>query len=115
MGFRSIKKGNIVADGSEQTVLETELIGRVSGYLDLAEMEAGDVITIRQYLTVDGTYRKYHTESYSGVQADPMVYMTPKEVASKLKLTLEQTAGTFRGFPHDFILEEADVAVRFSA
>ena len=108
MGFRSVKKGNLVADGSEQTMLETEAIGRISGYVDLAQMEAGDSVTVRQYVAVNGTYRKYHAEEYSGVQANPVVYITPKEIASGLKVSLEQTAGTFRAFFYDFILEEGE-------
>lgn len=106
MGFRSIAEGSILADGSEQTILEVTQSGRFSGYVSLAELKTGDIVRLRQYVEIIGVYAKYWDQQYSGVQNDPAIYITPKEVASKMRVTLEQTAGVFRQFGYNFIVEE---------
>lgn len=101
-----LKSGNLTADGSEQTLLEFMGVGRIVGYVDLGNMVGGDVIIIRQYMKVveGGNYRKYAEESY-GAQAEPILYIKPKETDFALKITLQQTAGPFRSFPYNFLRE----------
>jgi hypothetical protein len=106
MGFRSIAEETVLADGTEQIVLEVDKSGRFSGYIDLSEMQAGDTLRIRQYVAINGAYKRYATEQYSGAQSDPVVYITPKEVATRMKVTMEQTAGVFRRLPCNFVVEE---------
>lgn len=103
---KPIKKGNLNANGSEQTVVEAMGIGMVDGYLDLAAMQLGDVIQIKQYVKVEGSYRLYAGESYSGVQITPVLYCPKKTVDTGMKITLQQTAGTFKRFPHAFYRED---------
>lgn len=102
-----LKDGNITADGSEQTLFEFMDIGRVSGYVDLGEMQAGDVIIIREYMKVEdgGAYRRYDQSDYSGLQSDPLLYIHPRETDKAIKLTLQQILGIYRSFPHSFLRE----------
>jgi hypothetical protein len=99
--------GLITADGSEQTLLLFSGLGRISGNIDLSNMQAGDTVRIRQYLQVvaGGAWRRYWMETYSGVQTDPLVYITPKESDFNVRVTLEQTAGVLRTFEYNFIKE----------
>jgi len=104
--LKTLKVGNMHADGSEQLLLEFIDIGKVSGYVDLSEMGLGDKAEIRQYLLVNGVYQKYADEAYSDAQSLPIVYITPKETDKGLKVTLQQTAGFMRSYDNRFILEE---------
>ena len=100
--------GVIVMNGSEQTVVEYIGMGRVMGYLDLTSMASGDTIVIRQYVRLrrDGGYKRYAEETYSGAQPDPVVYVKPKESNYGIKITLQQTAGTFKLIEYNFLKEE---------
>jgi hypothetical protein len=104
--FESFAKGTLVADGSEQVVMEISEAARVSGYISLANMEAGDTVIIMQYVRLlNGEYKRYASETYTGVQENPIVYITPKELASGMKVTLQQTSGTYKTFDYLFIKE----------
>jgi len=101
-----IAKGTITADGTEQTLLEyTEQASVISGYVDLSEMTLGDTVIIRQYMKTekDGEYKKYAEETYIGKQDIPLVYITPKVIDVAVKITLQQTAGTFKTFTFSFM------------
>jgi hypothetical protein len=102
-----LKKGTLIADGTEQTLLEFVGVGVVSGHIDLQNMEEGDVVIIRQYIKVkeDGEYKKYAEETYTGIQELPVIYITPKAVDIAMKITLQQTSGTYKSFDYNFIRE----------
>lgn len=104
--FSSIKKGNIMADGTEQTILEFEDVGKVMGYIDLSNMETGDTVVMKQYMKIlNGDYKRYAREIYTGLQEDPILYIKCKETELGIKVTLQQTAGVFRSFDYNFIRE----------
>jgi hypothetical protein len=104
--FEPFAKGTLVADGSEQVVMEVSGSVRVSGYISLANMETGDTVVIRQYMKLlNGEYKRYASETYTGAQENPIVYITPKELASAIKVTLQQTSGTYKTFDYLFIKE----------
>lgn len=102
-----LKSGNLVADGTEQTLLEFVNIGRISGYVDLGNMQVGDKVIIRQYMKLvrGGNYREFEGVPYSGVQDSPVLYIEPKETDFAIKITLQQTVGSYRSFPHNFMRE----------
>jgi hypothetical protein len=102
-----LKKGTLIADGTEQTLLEFVGVGIVSGHVDLQNMAADDTVVIRQYIKLkdDGAYKKYAEEAYTGVQSLPDIYITPKAVDIAMKITLQQTTRTFKSFDYNFILE----------
>jgi hypothetical protein len=102
-----LKKGTLTADGTEQTVLEFVDVGVISGHIDLQNMVEGDAVVIRQYIKVKdgGEYKKYAEETYVGAQSLPIVHVTPKAVDIAMKITLQQTSGTFKNFDYNFIRE----------
>jgi len=102
-----LKKGTLIADGTEQTLLEFVGVGVISGHIDLQNMKEGDVVIIRQYIKVkeDGEYKKYAEETYTGIQELPVIYITPKAVDIAMKITLQQTSGTYKSFDYNFIRE----------
>jgi hypothetical protein len=103
----SLKKGTLIADGTEQTLIEFVGVGIVSGHVDLQNMDEGDTVIIRQYIKVkdDGEYKKYAEETYTGVQTSPVVHITPKAVDVAMKVTLQQTTGNYKSFDYNFIKE----------
>jgi len=106
-GLKPLKSGNLAADGSEQTLLEFTEVGRIIGYVDLGNMQAGDSVVIRQYMKIveGGNYRKYAEETYSGILVEPLLYIHPRETDVAIKVTLQQTVGVFRNFPNNFMRE----------
>ncbi len=113
MGIEVIKEGHLTADGTEQTLVEFTELGKMEGYVDLSNLTPGDTVILRQYQKVSAVYRQYAEESYSGVQALPAVYITPKSGKDGIKITLQQTAGILRAFTYCFFKEtEVEAAER---
>lgn len=104
----AFQDGTIMADGTEQVLVEYTNVGRIMGYLDLSNMQSGDTLVIRQYMKVvdGGSYKKYAEESYSSVQTIPVIYLTPKESDIGMKITIQQTAGVLRSFDYNFVREK---------
>jgi hypothetical protein len=101
-------EGSITMDGSEQTVVLDEVAGNpqrfLEGYVDLSPMASGDTIVVRQYMKISATgdYVKYAEETYSGSQPIPLLYVTTKPGRYGIKVTVQQTAGTYRTFTYQF-------------
>jgi len=101
-------EGTLVADGSEQNLILDEVEGNpqrhLEGYLDLSSLQDGDVVIIRQYMKISptGNYVKYAEETYSGAQSLPLLHIITKPARYGLKLTLQQTQGTYRSFTYQF-------------
>jgi hypothetical protein len=106
--LKPIKSGNLLADGSEQMLLEFEGVAKIIGYVDLSAMTIGDTVIIRQYmkLATAGSYKKYAELPLVGVQPEPLLYITPKETDVAILITLQQTTGTFKRYPHNFMEED---------
>ena len=105
---KTIKSGNLHANGTEQTLIEFIGSAVVSGYVDLSEMQLGNVVVIKQSIKLKQgtTYRQYAEETYNGPQKDPVLYFTPKRTDVALKITLQQTTGLFKNFDNNFIGED---------
>jgi hypothetical protein len=100
-------KGTLIANGEEQTLIEFIGVGTISGYVDLQNMEEGDEIIIRYYTKIMelGEYKMYKYRIYTGKQEEPMLHFKPMAVDVALKITLQQTAGTYKSFDYNFIRE----------
>lgn len=96
-------------DGMEQTLVEQPggSPSQVSGYVDLANLADGDTVIMRLYAKVkaDGPWRCYIEETYSGVQALPLIYVTKKPENHGIKVTIQQTAGSYRVIDYEFFEE----------
>jgi len=99
-------EGTLTADGSEQIVVEATgtLEFQLDGYIDLSSMASGDSITVRQYMKIKsgGGYVKYAEETFSGAQSLPLLHILTKPARYGLKVTLQQTSGTYRSFDYQF-------------
>ena len=102
-----LASGTLIADGTEQTLIEYSGVARISGYIDLQNMESGDTIIIRYYVkfSENGEYKKYYEDSYSGAQSYPALYFAPRESYVAIKITLQQTSGAFKSFQYNFLRE----------
>jgi len=101
-----IGKGALMADGSEQILIEyAGKIATISGYIDLSNMDVGDVVTIRCYVKIreDSDYKLYRSETFEGKQPEPALYMLPRLSGFALKTTLQQTAGAYKSFDYLFV------------
>jgi hypothetical protein len=105
--LKPYSKGTLIADGSEQTLVEFIGIGVISGHVDLQKMTDDDIVIIRYYIKLkeDGEYKLYDEETYVGVQTKPVIHFKPITVDVALKITLQQTAGTYKSFDYNFIRE----------
>lgn len=102
MRLELVAEGILTVDGSEQTLVEDVLLSNLSGFVSLALMEVGDTVTIRQYVDLNGDYRLYADETYHDAQIQPAVFITSKTSNTKMKITLQQSAGTYRSFAYEF-------------
>jgi hypothetical protein len=103
--FKVIVEGRIIADGTEQIILDANGGTVVLGYVDLSEMQTGDVVVIKTYVKVrsDADYKIYASQEYIDAQSEPIVYILPKYTANGLRITLQQTKGVYRSFSYIFI------------
>jgi hypothetical protein len=99
--------GVFTADSSEYLVVELTGLNRLMGYINLKNMQAGDTIIIREYVKLlsSSSYSEYDKTLYVGVQVEPVIYFKSKEVQFGVRVTLQQTAGSYRNIEYDFFKE----------
>ena len=99
--------GTLTATGGEDDVVELIELATLEGYIDLSNMQAGDGVTISEYvkLKTGGSYVLYDSASYSGVQAKPGLHVVKLPGKYGLNVTLEQTAGVNRDYDYNFFKE----------
>jgi hypothetical protein len=101
-----VKKDTIIADGSEQTLLEyVGRISAISGYIDLSNMASGDTVLIKSYVKLkeDGDYKLYYPETFTDAQSAPALYLLPRMSGFAFKITLQQTTGSYKSFDYLFV------------
>jgi len=102
--------GTLTATGAEDTIKEIlTTINKLHCFIDLTNMQAGDTIIIRQYMKIKaaGSYILYAEETFSDAQTLPMLYVVTKPARYGIKITLEQTVGTYRDFDWETFQEKA--------
>jgi len=103
-----IAEGVLVSDGTEQTVIEVSGLMNLEGYIDLSNMESGDVVALSRYVKIqpDGEYKLHAREVYSGSQPEPLIRFPFIAGYYGIKITLQQTSGTlYKEFPYQFFKE----------
>jgi hypothetical protein len=101
-----VGRGTVTADGTEQVLLEyAGRISTIAGYVDLSNMDAGDVVVIRSYVKVspDEDFRLYRSETFEGRQIETALYLLPRLSGFAMRVTLQQTAGTYKSFDFLFV------------
>jgi len=106
----TIAEGSITADGTIQTILEVAGTGspiKIYGWIDLTPMDLGDEVIIQGYtkLKPDGNWVRHINEIFNDAQQIPAIYFIEKTVSYGLKVTLQQTKGTYRTFDYLFFKE----------
>jgi len=102
--LQEFKVDTLTADGTEQTIIESTSIGEIEGWIDLANMASGDTVIIRMYVKTKsgGTYRQYDSTTYSNAQTNPATHLIKLSAKYGFKVTLQQTAGSYRTFDYNF-------------
>jgi hypothetical protein len=80
----------------------------VEGYIDLSQLQSGDVVIIKEYIAVDGVnYQSFLTVTYTDRPSDPVIRFHAKILTynMKYKVTIMQTQGGLRSFPYSFVQE----------
>jgi len=101
-----VKKDTIVANGTEQVLIEyVGRISTISGYVDLSNMEDGDTVIIRSYVKIkeDKDYVLYRPETFINKQLEPALHLLPRVTGVAMKVTLQQTTGTYKSFDYLFV------------
>uniref|UniRef100_A0A7J3JQ24 Uncharacterized protein n=1 Tax=Ignisphaera aggregans TaxID=334771 RepID=A0A7J3JQ24_9CREN len=104
--IKIISQGTIIADGTEQTLLEyVGDIALISGYINLSNMREDDKVIVSSYikLTPTSDYVLYHSEVFSGQQTEPALYVHPRLSGVALKVTLRQVSGIYKSFEYLFV------------
>ena len=79
----------------------------VTGYLDLSNMQSDNEILVKEYIDLaQGTYKKYLSYRFRGIQTDPIVMVTPKYLTpnDRYKLVLVLTGGSPIDIPYKLLL-----------
>lgn len=108
--FAEEASDTLTATGAEDTIKEiTATVNKLHCYIDLSNMASGDSITVRQYMTIKsaGSPVKYAEEVYTDAQSLPMLHVITKPARYGIKITLEQTAGTYKDFDWETFQEKA--------
>ena len=100
--WKVIANGSVLANGGEQIILDNFDDGECWGYVRLDSMQAGDIVTLRQYIYANGAPSLYRTRQYNDVQANPLIAVRPRPVTDGVRFTIQQTAGTFRTFNYNW-------------
>jgi len=93
-------------NGTEQTLFENTELGEYNGHIFLDKMQAGDTIVLKIYVKdhEDDVYKLRDSATYTGAQTKPCVGFLPTIGKVGLKVTAQQTAGTYRTVTHQWIM-----------
>jgi len=102
--IKVVSEGYMYADGTEQTLLDIGQGALITGYVDLSEMQKGDIVVLRMYVKVrsDADYKLYAVQTYKDVQSEPIVCILPRYTAYGTRFTLQQTSGSFKRYRYIF-------------
>jgi len=101
-------EGSLTMDGTEQTLVLDEIVDNplryLEGYVDVSAMGTGDKILVRMYMRIaeDATYKQYAEAVYEGIPPLPLAYLATKPVKYGLKITAQQTKGTYKTLTYQF-------------
>lgn len=106
--LEKIAEGSISADGTEQELFSSSSPRVYHGFLDVSGMQAGDTVVLKYYVVVQsgGGWKLLDKLTLTGAQDSPAVPLARIFSYYGVRITLQQTAGTYRTFYY-LILAEA--------
>ena len=102
-------QGQTLADGTVQTLATVTANKYLQFSINLTPMQPGDTLKVRILKKVHsgGTLAQFMVETYSGDRTieplSPVVDTGPFWIATQMRVTIEQTAGTFRTFDWEIL------------
>ncbi len=110
MTREAIIDDSVNADGNEQTILEitADKLKIIDGWISVNAMDTDDKLTLRTYHDFnDGGYVVHAVEDYEDAQSKSAIYVVARmfKLGAKYKITIQQTAGTYRNYPFMFFEE----------
>jgi len=106
----TVYEDSALMDGSEQVLVATEISSphSLEGMIDLSSLASGDSVTVREYMSAVSpvSYTKYAQSSVSGPRDPAMLYLATKSSSYGIRITLQQTSGTYRTLPWQFFLRQ---------
>ncbi len=109
--WKKYSSGTIQADGNEQTLIDVSNEDGIAvcGWLNLEELQASDAVKIKAYAWInDEGGILYAVDDYVGVQSTPALRIH-ELVGTRIKITLQQYAGVYRGFDYEFYTMELEL------
>ena len=107
ISYKKEGEGSLVADGTEQTVFDITKKKPFKGYLwiDVSAMTVLDGIIITEYVQKSAAdpLQKFTSTIILGTQVAPMMSTFEKILGYRHKLTLQQTVGTLKTFPWQYL------------
>jgi len=107
--LKSLGTKELILNGSEQLLCEQPggSPSEVMGYVDLGNLVAGDTVLMKFYVKLksNGGWRACYEESYTGVQALPLVHVAKRPENHGIMVTLQQTAGSSKIIEYEFFEE----------
>jgi len=104
--FETPTEGKITMNGKEQILFEKTdgKIALIEGMVNLSPMQAGDTIILREYMQTlaTGEYALYAEQPYVGAQLIPLTQILTRISTHNIKITIQQTTGTYREFEYSF-------------
>jgi len=104
--------GSLVADGTEQTMVEVAApLGNFKPLkvkIDTGNMDWGDTTVLRWYERIAGAgaYVQKDELELNGPQIPPLINIELEPNRHGVRITLQQTAGTLRTYPWEYLFED---------
>lgn len=111
-GTMTVYENSTLMDGSEQQLVATEIAAAhlLNGLVDLSSLLGGDTVTVREYISIvtPVSYAKYAEKEISGPLDLSILSLATKPSKYGVKVTLQQSSGTYRTIPWQFFLIEEE-------
>jgi hypothetical protein len=102
MPYEQISDTELLADGTEQALVDEQVVGQYWGFVDLNVIQLGDTVILRQYVYTNGTPSLYRDKTYQKTRDDLQIGFRPKPVMTGIKITIQQTTGPYRHYHYSF-------------
>jgi len=110
--FSEDSQASLLMDGTEQIIEEfADTLQKTLILIDLTLLASTDTVVLRQYIKLEpgGAYVLYGADTYWGVLPNPCMVVHALPAKYGFKVTLQQTAGTYRSFLYEVFKEAPSI------